>query len=71
LTLPGADAAVIAESADAAATELAAIEPQGITGDAACEAVDTAPDEDELEAADAAQPRAQGLVARGAADDAD
>jgi len=59
LTLPGADAAVTAESG-----ELAAIEPEGSAGDAA-------PDEDELEAADAAQPRPQGLVARGASDDAD
>jgi segregation and condensation protein B len=64
LTLPGADPAVVAESADAAAMARQAIEPQGSPGDAA-------PDEDELEAADAAQPRAQGLVARGASDDAD
>jgi segregation and condensation protein B len=65
LTLPGADPAVAAaaESADVTAMELAAIERQGSAGDAA-------PDEDELEAADATQPRAQGLVARGASDDA-
>ncbi len=71
LTLPGADPAVAAESADVAAMELAAIEPQGSVGDSASDAGDATPDEDELEAADAAQPRAQGLVARGASDDAD
>jgi segregation and condensation protein B len=58
LTLPGAGAAV------AETGEPAAVEPQDAAGDAA-------PDEDELEAADAAQRRPQGLVARGVADDAD
>jgi segregation and condensation protein B len=58
LTLPGADAA-IADLGD-----VAAIAPPAGTAEIAA-------DEDELEAADAAQPRPQGLVARGAADDED
>jgi segregation and condensation protein B len=59
LTLPGADAAVaqVAEGAQAAA-------PPG-------ELVDAAADEDEPEPADAELARPQGLVARGATDDAD
>jgi len=56
LTLPGAGAAV----ADRAAEE----------GAAQAGGADAAADEDELEAADAAQPRPQGLVARGIEDDA-
>jgi segregation and condensation protein B len=59
LSLPGAEPAVETAVPDAPAAE---------TGDAPSEA---APDEDELEAADAAEPRARGLVARGAADEAD
>jgi len=64
LSLPGAGPELAA--ADGSGT----IEADGTTvhpGDGAEGAVD----EDELEAADAAQPRAQGLVARGAQDDAD
>ncbi len=69
LTLPGAEAA--GADANAAGAEPAATGPAG--GDDAAQAVvtDAAADEDELEAADAAQPRAQGLVARGVEDDAD
>ena len=71
LTLPGADAGGGRRVRGCGCDGTAATEPQGIAGDAACEAVDAAADEDELEAADAAQPRLAGLVARGAADDAD
>lgn len=59
LSLPGAEPAVETAVADAPAAE---------AGDAPS---DAGPDEDELEAADAAEPRARGLVARGAADEAD
>ena len=64
LNLPGADAAVAeaAEGAQAAQTPAAA--PQG-------DAVDGAADEDEPEPTDSELARPQGLVARGAADDAD
>ena len=61
LALPGADAAAAGENAAQAGD--AATPPQG--GDA-----EAAADEDELEAADAQQPRPQGLVARGVKDDA-
>jgi len=61
LTLPGAGAA----GADAAVADRAAEEGAAQAGGA-----DAAADEDELEAADAAQPRPQGLVARGIEDDA-
>jgi segregation and condensation protein B len=64
LTLPGSDAAASTEAAGAAdAGADAATEVAADTGIAA--------DDEELEAADAAQPRPQGLVARGAADDAE
>lgn len=69
LTLPGAGPAVTAESADMPPMELSAVGPHG--GADAADAGDAPTDEDELEAAGAAQPRAQGLVARGTADDAD
>src|SRR5271165_49974 len=78
LTLPGADAAgadthtanaasANAASADAAsAGEESAGEEAAAADDAALiGGTDAAADEDELEAADAAQPRAQGLVAHG------
>ncbi len=79
LTLPGADAAgadthtANAASADAAsAGEESAGEEAAAADDAALiGGTDAAADEDELEAADAAQPRAQGLVARGVEDDVD
>ncbi len=79
LTLPGADAAgtdtpaAAAESggAESAGAEPAAADPPAGDGAAQTAGADVAADEDELEAADAAQPRAQGLVARGVEDDVD
>ena len=79
LTLPGADAAGTdthaagAESANAesAGAESAAADPAAGDDAAQTASTDVAADEDELEAADAAQPRAQGLVARGVEDDVD
>ncbi len=87
LTLPGADAAGAASagaaladtasaeaaSADAASAgeESAGEEPAAADDAALIGGNDPAADEDELEAADAAQPRAQGLVARGVEDDVD
>ncbi|HLN47970.1 MAG TPA: SMC-Scp complex subunit ScpB [Steroidobacteraceae bacterium] len=66
LTLPGAEAASAqaAEGAQAAEIETAAAAPPG-------DLADVAPDEEEPEPADEALARPQGLVARGAADDAD
>jgi segregation and condensation protein B len=64
LTLPGADAAVAQVAEGAQAAETAAAAPPG-------ELVDAAADEDEPEPADAELARPQGLVARGATDDAD
>ena len=64
LTLPGADAAVAQVEEGAQAAETAAAAPPG-------DLVDVAADEDEPEPADEALARPQGLVARGAADDAD
>jgi segregation and condensation protein B len=61
LSLPGADPEVAEVEPDAA---IEAAAPPG-------EGVEAAADEDELEATDATQPRPQGLVARGAQDDAD
>jgi segregation and condensation protein B len=61
LSLPGADPEVVEVEPDAA---IEAAAPPG-------EGVEAAADEDELEATDATQPRPQGLVARGAQDDAD
>jgi segregation and condensation protein B len=61
LSLPGADPEVVEVEPDAA------IEAAALPG----EGVEAAADEDELEATDATQPRPQGLVARGAQDDAD
>jgi segregation and condensation protein B len=55
LSLPGAEP--VAEASEAAITP--------------SESLDAAADEDELEAADATEPRPQGLVARAAADDTD
>ncbi len=76
LTLPGADAA--GAGADAAGADINAADAESAAarpaaGDDAAQTVstDAAVDEDELEAADAAQPRAQGLVARGVEDDVD
>ena len=76
LTLPGADAA--GAGADAAGADINAADAESAAarpaaGDDAAQSVstDAAVDEDELEAADAAQPRAQGLVARGVEDDVD
>jgi len=64
LSLPGAGPELAAtDGSDTIEADGTAAPP----GDAA----EGAADEDELEAADAAQPRAQGLVARGAQDDAD
>jgi hypothetical protein len=60
LSLPGAEAAVEASGTD---------EGSG-AGDGAEATGDSASEDDELEAADS-EPRAQGLVARGAVDDAD
>jgi len=79
LTLPGANAAGTdthaagAESANAesAGAESAAADPAAGDDAAQIAGTDVAADEDELEAADAAQPRAQGLVARGVEDDVD
>jgi segregation and condensation protein B len=79
LALPGADAAgtdspaAAAESggAESAGAEPAAADPPAGDGAAQTAGADVAADEDELEAADAAQPRAQGLVARGVEDDVD
>lgn len=79
LTLPGANAAGTdthaagAESANAesAGAESAAADPAAGDDAAQTAGTDVAADEDELEAADAAQPRAQGLVARGVEDDVD
>lgn len=64
LTLPGADAADAPPAEGAQAAEIAAAALQG-------EIADAAADEDEPEPADATLARPQGLVARGAADDAD
>lgn len=64
LTLPGADAAVAQVAEGAQAAETAAAAPPG-------ELVDAAADEDEPEPTDAELARPQGLVARGATDDAD
>ena len=63
LSLPGADPAV--EAADPAAAESGSSEASD-----AADAADSA-DEDELEAAQADEPRPQGLVARPASDDRD
>ena len=63
LSLPGAEPAV--EAADPAAAETESSEAS-----AAADAADSA-DEDELEAAQADEPRPQGLVARPASDDRD
>src|SRR5580658_6384933 len=62
LTLPGADAAATAPDADSAAA-VSSAEPAGGSADS--------DSDDELEAADAAQPRYRGLVARGAQDETD
>jgi segregation and condensation protein B len=62
LTLPGADAAATAPDADSAAA-VSSAEPAGGGADS--------DSDDELEAADAAQPRHRGLVARGAQDETD
>jgi segregation and condensation protein B len=62
LTLPGADAAATAPDADSAAA-VSSAEPAGGSADS--------DSDDELEAADAAQPRHRGLVARGAQDETD
>jgi segregation and condensation protein B len=64
LSLPGAEPAV--ESTDAAAAETGPSEASTAAGDAA-----ESSDEDELEAAEADEPRPQGLVARPASDDRD
>jgi len=64
LSLPGAEPAV--ESTEPAAAETASSAASAAAGDAAEPA-----DEDELEAAQADEPRPQGLVARPASDDAD
>jgi segregation and condensation protein B len=64
LTLPGADADVVQVGEGAPAAETAAAAPPG-------DLVDVAADEDEPETADEALARPQGLVALGAADDAD
>jgi segregation and condensation protein B len=64
LTLPGADAAVAQAAQGAQAAETAAAAPPGDLGDIAA-------DEDEPEPVDETLARPQGLVARGAADDAD
>ncbi len=61
LSLPGAGPEVVEVEPDAA---IEAAAPPG-------EGAEAASDEDELEATDATQPRPQGLVARGAQDDAD
>src|SRR5277367_1074678 len=86
LTLPGAEAAVVetpgsADAAGSADAEGAAAVASAGEMDIAADSddaeasphggVDASADDDELEAADAAQPRPQGLVARGAADDAE
>jgi segregation and condensation protein B len=64
LSLPGAEPVV--EPADAAAAETGSSEASTAAGDAA-----EPSDEDELEAAQADEPRPQGLVARPASDDRD
>jgi segregation and condensation protein B len=64
LSLPGAEPAV--ESTEPAAPETGSSSAPAAAGDAAEPA-----DEDELEAAQADEPRPQGLVARPASDDAD
>jgi len=79
LALPGADAAgtdthaASAQSAGAqsAGAESATTDPAAADDAAQTAGTDVAVDEDELEAADAGQPRAQGLVARGVEDDVD
>ncbi|MGP8165230.1 MAG: SMC-Scp complex subunit ScpB [Steroidobacteraceae bacterium] len=84
LALPGADAAgtdTHAASAQSASAQSAGAQSAGAqsaaTDSAAADdaaqtaGTDVAADEDELEAADAGQPRAQGLVARGVEDDVD
>jgi len=85
LTLPGANAAgtdthaanaqsASAQSAGAqsgAQSAGAATDPAAADEAAQTAGTDVAADEDELEAADAGQPRAQGLVARGVEDDVD
>jgi segregation and condensation protein B len=63
LSLPGADPELApADGSETLEADGNAVPP--------ADAAEGAADEDELEAADAAQPRAQGLVARGAQDDA-
>ncbi len=64
LTLPGAEAADTPVAEGAQAAESAAAASQG-------ELADAVADEEDPEPADAASARPQGLVARGAADDAD
>jgi segregation and condensation protein B len=64
LTLPGAETADAPLAEGAHAAESASAAPRG-------ESADAAADEEEPEPADAASARPQGLVARGAADDAD
>jgi len=74
LTLPGAAAAgtdTHAASAQSAGAQSAATDPAAADDAAQTAGTDVAADEDELEAADAGQPRAQGLVARGVEDDVD
>src|SRR5580658_1203709 len=70
LTLPGADAAAAAPDADPAAAVSHPDPGTAPSTDPAGGGADSDSD-DELEAADAAQPRHQGLVARGAQDETD